>query len=97
MCFNRFKPETHGRCSHCGAEGGPGTDAVMPSCFLGPQGWPDEQKAASFHYLSFSYHRLGWSGIGGSYCCMQNLLHATLCSWLLISEFSRTWMRVVCD
>mmetsp|Transcript_69552 Transcript_69552/g.165892 ORF Transcript_69552/g.165892 Transcript_69552/m.165892 type:complete len:569 (-) Transcript_69552:152-1858(-) len=24
MCFNRFKPETHGRCSHCGAEGGPG-------------------------------------------------------------------------
>ncbi|CAE7247159.1 unnamed protein product, partial [Symbiodinium sp. CCMP2456] len=24
ICFNRFKPETHGRCSHCGAEGGPG-------------------------------------------------------------------------
>ena len=28
ICFNRFKPEIHGRCSHCGAEGGPGTDAV---------------------------------------------------------------------
>jgi len=24
ICFNRFKPEIHGRCSHCGAEGGPG-------------------------------------------------------------------------